>query len=90
MGETLQIVTEVVSLGLQLAAPVLVSILLINVALAIVGRAVPQINVLVTSMPINTLAGIAVLVFSMPFLLDQMGTNLGFFVEQFFSFLKTI
>ncbi len=81
---------DVIILGLQLSAPVLVSILLINVSLAIVGRAVPQINVLVTSMPINTLAGIAVLVFSMPFLLDQMGTNLGFFVEQFFSFLKTI
>jgi len=81
---------DVVVMGFQLASPVLVSILLINISLAIVGRAVPQINVLVTSMPVNALAGILVMVISMPFLLDQFGTTLGYFVEQFFSFLKTV
>ena len=81
---------DVIVLGFQLASPVLVSILLINISLAIVGRAVPQINVLVTSMPINALAGIAVLILSMPFLVDQLGVSLGIFVDQFFSFLKTV
>jgi flagellar biosynthesis protein FliR len=81
---------DVIVMGLQLASPVLVSILLINISLAIVGRAVPQINVLVTSMPINALAGIGVLILSMPFLVDQLGTSLGMFVEQFFIFLKTV
>jgi flagellar biosynthetic protein FliR len=81
---------DVIVLGFQLASPVLVSILLINISLAIVGRAVPQINVLVTSMPINALAGIAVLIVSMPFLVDQLGVSLGIFVDQFFSFLKTV
>lgn len=84
------IAREVIVLGLQLSAPVLVSILLINISLAIVGRAVPQINVLVTSMPINTLAGIVVLVVSMPFVLDQFGNSFNMFVREFFNFLKTI
>lgn len=81
---------DVIVMGLQLASPVLVSILLINISLAIVGRAVPQINVLVTSMPINALVGIVVLIVSMPFMLDQLGVSFGVFVDQFFSFLKTV
>lgn len=89
-GQISLIAKDVIILGLQLAAPVLVSILLINISLAIVGRAVPQINVLVTSMPINTLAGLVVLIVSMPFVMDQMEASLGIFVEQFFMFLKTI
>ncbi len=81
---------RVVILGLQLSAPVLVSILLINISLAVIGRAVPQMNVLVTSMPINSLAGLIVLIVSMPFMLDQFGMSLNVFVETFFDFLKTI
>jgi flagellar biosynthetic protein FliR len=84
------IAKDVIVLGLQLSAPVLVSILLINISLAVIGRAVPQMNVLVTSMPINSLAGLVVLIVSMPFLLDQFGASLNLFVEQFFDFLKTI
>ncbi|MBY0385555.1 flagellar biosynthetic protein FliR [bacterium] len=89
-GQISLIAKDVIILGLQLAAPVLVSILLINISLAIVGRAVPQINVLVTSMPINTLAGLVILIVSMPFMMDQMEASLGIFVEKFFMFLKTI
>lgn len=84
------IAKDVIILGLQLSAPVLVSILLINISLAVIGRAVPQMNVLVTSMPINSLAGLVVLIVSMPFLIDQFGTSLNLFVGQFFDFLKTI
>ncbi len=84
------IARDVIILGLQLSAPVLVSILLINISLAIVGRAVPQINVLVTSMPINTLAGLVVLIVSMPFIVNQFGTSLEIFVGQFFDFIKAI
>lgn len=84
------IARDVIILGLQLSAPVLVSILLINISLAIVGRAVPQINVLVTSMPINTLAGLVVLIVSMPFIINQFGTSLEIFVGQFFDFIKAI
>lgn len=81
---------DIIELGLQLAAPVLVSILLINISLAIVGRAVPQINVLVTSMPVNIIAGLGVLVISIPFMLSQFGDGFGVLIEQFFRILKSI
>lgn len=81
---------RILIVGLQLAAPVLVSILLINITLAIIGRAVPQINVLITSLPMNILAGLLVLMVSVPFLLSFMGENLHTFADMFFSFLKTV
>jgi flagellar biosynthesis protein FliR len=84
------IAKDIIVLGLQLAAPVLVSILLINISLAIVGRAVPQINVLTTSMPINIMVGIVILIISMPFVMSQFGDSLEMFATQFFNILKTI
>lgn len=90
LGDFVLTVREVIILGLQLAAPILVSILLINISLAIIGRAVPQINVLVTSLPVNILAGIVILIASMPFILSQFGDTMNFFADEFFKFLKTI
>jgi flagellar biosynthesis protein FliR len=88
--EVALVAKDIMGLGLQLAAPVLVSILLINIALAIVGRAVPQINVLVTSMPVNILVGLGVLIIAMPFALNQFGDGFEVLVEHFFRILKSI
>jgi flagellar biosynthetic protein FliR len=88
--EVAMVAKDVVGLGLQLAAPVLVSILLINISLAIVGRAVPQINVLVTSMPINIGVGLLVLIISLPFALSQFGDGFAVVIEHFFRILKSI
>lgn len=90
LGDFVLQAREIIVMGLQLAAPLLVSILLINISLAIIGRAVPQINVLVTSMPVNILAGILILIASMPFILSQFGDTMNVFTDEFFNFLKTI
>lgn len=58
--------------GLKLAAPVLVIILLINILLALLGRAVAQINVFVLSFPITIAGGLAVLGLSTPFIVNLL------------------
>ncbi len=90
VAEIALVAKDITGLGLQLAAPVLVSILLINISLAVVGRAVPQINVLVTSMPINVAVGLGVLIISMPFMLSQFGDGFEVLIEHFFRILKSI
>jgi len=52
--------------GLQLALPVMATILLTDLALAIVIRAVPQINVFVLGFPIKIAVGLVVVLFSIP------------------------
>ncbi|MCB9071990.1 MAG: flagellar biosynthetic protein FliR [Bdellovibrionaceae bacterium] len=81
---------SIVEFGIKVSAPVLVSILLINIALAIVSRAVPQINVLVTSMPVNALVGIAVMIVMLPLLVNTLGINVEQYVEVFFSTMKAM
>lgn len=80
----------VVEFGLKISAPILVSILLINIALAIVSRAVPQINVLVTSMPVNALAGLVIMVLMIPLLVNVLGISVGEYVSLFFSAMKAM
>ncbi|MBY0249264.1 MAG: flagellar biosynthetic protein FliR [Nitrospiraceae bacterium] len=65
--EVLRLSQEMFTIGLKLSAPVLVTILVINILLAILGRAVSQINVFVLSFPVTIMAGLAVLSLSMPF-----------------------
>jgi flagellar biosynthetic protein FliR len=59
-------------IGLKAASPIMVSILFVNVGMALIGRAVPQINILVTSLPVNTMVGLLVIIFTMPILLWGM------------------
>lgn len=60
------LIKEVFLVGVQLSAPVMISILVLNIAMGLVGRAVPQINVLITSIPVSILFGLAVMMVSLP------------------------
>jgi flagellar biosynthetic protein FliR len=53
--------------ALKLAAPVLVALVLINLLLAMLGRAVAQINVFVLSFPITISGGLLVLGLALPY-----------------------
>ncbi|MBX3303937.1 MAG: flagellar biosynthetic protein FliR [Nitrospira sp.] len=63
-------------LGFKLAVPVLVVIFVINILLAMLGRAVSQINVFVLSFPVTIAGGLAVLALSMPFAVELLAREL--------------
>lgn len=80
---------EVIELGLKLSAPVVISILVINLVLGIVGKTVPQLNVLVTSFPVNILAGFVLMIISLPMLMDQMPDFLELSTQRVFQLVRT-
>lgn len=88
LGEFALLGQRVIEVGLMLAAPVMVSILLVNFSLGIMGRAVPQINVLITSLPVNALMGFSVLIIILPFFLDSLKTEIMEFSEILFGYLR--
>lgn len=55
-----------VSLGLMLVAPTFACLLLVEVALASLSRAVPQMNVFVIGMPVKVMTGIGVMALTLP------------------------
>lgn len=52
------LVTTIFGAGLRIAAPALATLLLVDVALALVSRAAPQVNVFQLGMPIKVVAGL--------------------------------
>jgi flagellar biosynthetic protein FliR len=83
-------VQEILVMGLKMSAPILVAIFLTNIAMGVVGRAVPQINVLVTSMPITLMLGLIILIITTPLFVNEMGGMINTMAESFFQFMKVI
>lgn len=88
LGEFTLLGHKIMEVGMLLSAPVLVSILLVNFSLGIVGRAVPQINVLITSLPVNALMGLGVLIVMLPFFVDALKTEIMDFANVMFAFMR--
>lgn len=77
-------------LGIKIAAPVLISMIIAQVGVALLSRAVPQINVMVTSASITSLLGFIIIFISLPLLVMQMSGLLDLTTVEFFKFIKTL
>jgi flagellar biosynthetic protein FliR len=86
MGTTVQ---EIMASAVKMSAPVMVTILFTNVAIGVIGRAVPQINILITSLPVNILVGLGVMFVSLPLLIFEMTDVLNLTATELFRFIKS-
>lgn len=80
-GALAQIVVDAVSsmffLGVRIGLPVMAAAFLTDVALGIVNRAVPQINVFITGYPIKVALGLFTVVVVLPVYVGVLGTVFG-------------
>lgn len=79
---------EVIWQGLKLAAPVVLSIFFMNLIMGIIGKAVPQVNVLITSLPVNALISFLVILISLPLMIKQMDGLTAMTMEKLFVVLR--
>lgn len=84
------IAQQIMVLGLKMSAPVIAAILVTNLAMGILGRAVPQINVFITSIPVNILLGFFIMMLTLPLFSEEMGGLLNAMTEHFFRFVKQL
>lgn len=59
-------------IALRISAPVVSSLFLVNLGMGILGRAVPQVNVFVTSFQVTIMVGFIVLFISMPLYINEV------------------
>lgn len=59
---------EVFRLGLHIALPVLATMLILNLALGVLARVAPQLNIFAIGFPATLLVGMIALMFALPFL----------------------
>ena len=64
-------------IALKLAAPVLVLLLMVNGAMGVLAKLIPQLNVFVVGFPLNVAAGLLVLVAAQPFTLQVLEAAFG-------------
>ncbi len=86
----LQISSKIFVIGMKVAAPVLVAILLTNTGLGILARTIPQLNIFIIGFPIQISVGLITLGLSIPtfvFLFEKMFKetyrNWMFFIKAF-------
>jgi flagellar biosynthetic protein FliR len=65
--DILALMQQVFVVALKLAAPVLATVLAINVMMAVLGRTVPQLNVFILSFPLTIACGLAVMALALPY-----------------------
>lgn len=69
--------SEILVLGVRLAAPVMVALLLTSVTLGIMARAFPQMNIFMVSMPLNIGIGFIVLGLTLPIFFHVLEVSFG-------------
>jgi flagellar biosynthesis protein FliR len=62
---------NVLGIGIQIAVPIVITLLLTDLFFGLINRVAPQVNVFFLSMPIKMWIGIFVLAVMMPFLIDR-------------------
>jgi flagellar biosynthetic protein FliR len=70
------LLTSCTTLALQLAAPLLVTVLVVDLALGCIGRAMPQINVMTAGLTIRSLVGLVVTVAGISLSVNVIGSHL--------------
>jgi flagellar biosynthetic protein FliR len=83
-------VQEIISIGIRLSAPVIISILVVNLIMGILGKTVPQVNVLVTSLAVNIIVGFAVLIAALPMMMNEMPELLEISAARLFQIMRAL
>lgn len=88
MNDIIRVFSQVFVTGFKIAAPVTAAILVVDVALGVISKAVPQINVFVLGMPLKIAIGIIVMIITIPVFIsfvDVLRDDMG---GEMFKFIK--
>lgn len=77
---------EVLAIGIQLAAPAMLALLLTDLFFGIINRVAPQINVFFLSLPVKMVVGILVVLIAMPLFLNRYV----FYFKEAYKALETM
>ncbi len=90
LAEVVSFGQEVFVMAIKMSAPVIVTALLTNISMGILGRAVPQINVLVTGVPVSVMLGLLVMFICLPLLVVEMNGVVDITAEKLFFIMKKL
>ncbi len=88
--EVIRLSAQILVSGVQIAGPVIAVTVIADVVLGIIGRAAPQINILIVGMPLKTLVGFSCLSFSFYFLPHLLGKSFEQLYRDLFALMRAM
>lgn len=79
---------DMFKVALKLSAPISVAILLANIAMGVVARAVPQLNIFVVGFPVTITLGLVVFIVTAPFMVSFISRTLTDFSFNIIDMIK--
>lgn len=77
-------------IAIKISAPVVVAVMVANIAMGFIARTVPQMNVFIVGLPLNIFLGLFMLLMLLPVYMWLMGTLFSRFVEYLDAVLLTM
>jgi len=87
---TVNIITSVFSVGFRIAAPITAAVLITDVALGIIAKAVPQVHVFIVGLPLKILVGFAVMAVTITVFRSVVHVLMGGMHEEIVKFLEAV
>ncbi len=93
-GDTMMTIIEIIAnyfvIGLKIAIPIVLIIILADVCMGLISRAVPQINVMILGMPVKMLIGIIAISVSLPIIIKIFVSNISYLPDIFRKIITTV
>ena len=86
----IKIFAKVFELALNLAAPIIIVLLVTDIVLGIISRTVPQINVLMLGMPLKSMVSFLMTLATLSWLMNSIGNILGTIPEYLNGFMNLL
>jgi flagellar biosynthetic protein FliR len=86
----LELSAQVLVIGLRIAGPVIVVTVIADMVLGILGRAAPQVHILIVGMPLKILVGLGCLSFSFYFLPSYLASLYSSLYKTLFSLVQAM
>ncbi|MHB0886713.1 MAG: flagellar biosynthetic protein FliR [Bacillota bacterium] len=90
VGQLVDMFAQMFAVAVKLALPILAGLFLTTVALGIIARTVPQINVFIIGLPLKTMVGTALLAVMLPLYVYALDSAVGQMYSTFFGVVSAL
>jgi len=88
MNDVVGLFGEMFKVGFKIAAPVVAALLVCDVALGVISKAMPQLNVFIVGMPLKIILGILVVLITIPVFITLAHSLIGVMNSQTYNLIK--
>ncbi len=90
MNFVLDLFGSVFAISFKIAAPVTAAVLIADIALGVIAKAVPQVNVFIVGMPLKILLGLGIILLTLTAFRNIVHVLMGGMQQEMMSFMEIL